>query len=53
MTKIVFESSSRYFAGLVNDGSVEVWKLKANEPHQIWKLNFKSVSQIEPSNIEN
>jgi hypothetical protein len=30
-----------------------VWKLKAVEPHQIWNLNFKSVSMIEPSKTEN
>jgi hypothetical protein len=49
----VIESSFRYLAALTTDGSVDVWKLKAEQPYLIWDLNFKSVSQIEPSNVEN
>jgi len=42
--KVVFEQSCRYVAGLTDQGSVEVWKLKANDAKYHWSLNFKSVT---------
>jgi uncharacterized lipoprotein YmbA len=49
LTKIVFEASSRYFAGRNSDGGVSVWSMKHPQPKEEWALNFSSVMMIEPS----
>jgi hypothetical protein len=52
-SKVVFEKSNRYLAGLTEVGGVEVWSIKgAHETHH-WDLNFNSVGNIEVPNKEN
>lgn len=53
LTKVVFEASSRYFAGITDEGSVSVWGMKQGNPYEEWTLNFRSVSMLQASKTEN